>query len=72
VLTVIAKALREIRYYQQKVVDGTYIPPRAFQNLVKQISDQQSPGGKLRWEKDAIVALQSVTEDVMTMVFEMT
>jgi len=38
-ITVIA-ALHEIKYYQNKVIDGTFIPPRAFQKLVKQISDQ--------------------------------
>ena len=71
-------ALHEIKYYQNKVVDGTFILPRAFQKLVKQISDQYdvvSQDGvlrKYRWEKDAIFALQAVTEDVLTMIFEMT
>ncbi len=65
----VVKALREIKHYQERVVEGTFIPPRAFQKLVKQISDQH---GKLRWEKDAIFALQAVSEDVFTMVFEMT
>jgi histone H3/H4 len=72
-LTSVAKALREIKYYQQRVVEGSFIPPRAFQKLVKQISDEASTGGEpLRWESDAIFALQSVTEDVLTMIFEMT
>jgi histone H3/H4 len=69
----VVKALREIKYYQQKVVEGTFIPPRAFQKLIKQISDEASVGDeKLRWESDALFALQSVTEDVLTMIFEMT
>ena len=77
-LTTLVAALREIQYYQNKVVDGSFIPPRAFQKLVKQICDQydvQDKDGlvsKFRWEKDAIFALQAVTEDVLTMIFEMT
>ena len=76
-LTTVVASLREIKYYQNKVVDGTFIPPRAFQKLVKQISDQHdvvSQDGvliKYRWEKDAIFALQAVTKDVLTMIFEM-
>jgi len=65
----IVSAFCEIKHYQQRVVEGTFIPPRAFQKLVKQISYQH---GKFRWEKDAIVALQAVSENVLTMVFEMT
>ena len=77
-LTMVVVALHEIKYYQNKVVDGTFIPPRAFQKLVKQISNQHDvifQDGvltKYRWEKDAIFALQAVTEDVLTMIFEMT
>jgi len=77
-LTTVVVALHEIKYYQNKVVDGTFIPPRAFQKLVKQISNQHDvifQDGvltKYRWEKDAIFALQAVTEDVLTMIFEMT
>jgi len=33
-MTVVA-ALCEIKYYQNKVVDGTFISPHAFQKLVK-------------------------------------
>jgi len=76
-MTLVA-ALHEIKYYQNKVVEGTFIPPSTFQKLVKQISDQHEVRdkdglvGKFRWEKDAIFALQAVTEDVLTMIFEMT
>jgi len=63
------RAFREIKHYQERVVEETFIPPRAFQKLVKQISDQH---GKFRWEKDAIFALQAVSEDILTIVFEMT
>ena len=77
-LTTAAAALHEIKYYQNNVVEGTSIPPRAFQKLIKQISNQYDVRnkdgriGKLRWEKDAIFALHSMTEDVLTMIFEMT
>jgi len=77
-LTTVVAALCEIKYYQNKVVDETFIPPHAFQKLVKQTSDQHdivSQDGvltKYRWEKDAIFALPAVTEDVLTIIFEMT
>ena len=77
-LTTVVATLREIKYYQNKVVDGTFIPPHAFQKLVKQISDQHdvvsqdSVLTKYRWEKDAIFVLQAVTKDVLTMIFKMT
>jgi len=77
-LTTPVAALRKIKYYQNKVVEGIFIPPHAFQKLVKEISDKYDVRdkdghvGKFRWEKDAIFALQAVTEDVLTMIFEMT
>ena len=68
----VVTALREIKHYQQHVVEETFIPPRAFQKLIQQICDKNNPEMKLRCEKDAIFTLQAVTEDVLTMLFEMT
>jgi len=77
-LTTVVAALHEIKYYQNYVVEETFIPLHAFQKLIKEISDQydvqdkDGPMTKFRWGKDAIFALQAVTEDVLTMIFEMT
>ena len=77
-LLTIVTALHKIKFYQSNVVKRTFIPLHAFQKLVKQISNQYDVRnkdgriGKLRWEKDAIFALQAVSEDVLTMIFEMT
>jgi len=76
-MTVVA-TLHKIKYYQNHVVEGTFIPPHAFQKLIKEISNQYDVPDKdglvikFRWEKDAIFTLQAVTEDVLTMIFEMT
>ena len=36
-LIIVVTALHEIKYYQNKVVDVTFISPYAFQRLLKQI-----------------------------------
>ena len=77
-LTTVVAALHKIKYYQNYVAERTFIPLRAFQKITKEISDQydvqdkDGPMTKFRWGKDAIFALQAVTEDVLTMIFEMT
>jgi len=76
-LTMVVVALCEIKYYQNKVVDRTFMPPYTFQKLVKQISNQydivfgDSVLINYRWEKHTIFKLQAMTEDVLTMIFEM-
>ena len=76
-----AKALREIRYYQSAAMaESLLIPRRPFENLVREISHEikvdEGRGkyfqGEFRWEKDAMYALQTMTEDILLMVFEMT
>ena len=48
------------------------LPYRVFVKLVKEISSEASAVGlTLHWEKDAIVALQMMTEQVLVMIFEM-
>ena len=62
-LMTVVTALREIKYYQNHIVEGTFIPLCAFQKLIKEISDQYEVRDKarlvtkFRWEKDAIFAL---------------
>jgi len=48
-------------------------PFAPFVHLVKEICDDTGTVGKgLRWQRDALVALQLTTEDFLVMVFEMT
>ena len=72
-LIALAKALREIRYYQSAAMaEAHLIPSRAFERLVKEIGEEARTDNPLRWEKDAIFSLQEITEHVLVMVFEMT
>jgi histone H3/H4 len=43
-----------------------------FVRLVKEITADAPRGYGLRWQRDALVALQMATEDFLVMVFEMT
>ena len=70
-VTDVARALREIRYYQREST-GLVFPQSNFHWLVREIA--QEPRGnkpKLRWERDALFALQTMSEHVLTMFFEM-
>jgi len=70
-LMLLAKALREIRYYQSSVMaESLMIPAQSFKRVVQEICEKQHPG--LRWEKDAVYALQTCTEHILVMFFEMT
>jgi len=73
-LTLPAKALREIRYYQSSAMAETSLLPfKAFTRLVREIANEaKNVKDEHRWEKDALVCLQLFTEHVMVMVFEMT
>ena len=46
------------------------IPAQPFGRLVKEISDNIHAG--LRYQKDALYALQTCTEQILVMMFEMT
>jgi histone H3-like centromeric protein A len=43
-----------------------------FVRLVKEITMDAPRGNGLRWQRDALVALQLATEDFLVMIFEMT
>ena len=44
-----------------------------FVCVVRDITMEVAPGGmNLRWQRDALVALQFATEDFLVMIFEMT
>ena len=59
--------------------EALVLPHSRFVNLVKQVTEevlQEHRGNnhvlRLRYERDAIVALQMMAEHILTMVFEMT
>lgn len=65
--------MREIRYYQSEATAERFLLPQAaFVRLVKEICDRAAPHKNYRWQRDAIVALQLVAEQVLVMNFEMT
>ena len=71
---IVARALREIQYYQSEVMDGRrLISKHNFSCVVREIAcDMATKGSKLRFESDALVALQMATEHIMIMIFELT
>ena len=71
---IVARALREIRYYQSEVMDGRcLIGKHNFSRVVREIAcDMATKGSKLHFESDALVALQMATEHIMIMIFELT
>ena len=54
------------------MAEAQLIPVKPFQRLVKEVSDEVSTRNGLRWERDAVFALQECTEHVLVMLFEMT
>ena len=69
----LAKALWEIHYYQSAAMtEALLLPNHPFQCLVKDIDDEVWTASGLWWEGDAIYALQTCTEHVLVMIFEMT
>lgn len=64
---IVARALREIRHYQKG--GELLIPLQPFQRLVREIMGDHNPG--LSISKEALGALQSITETVMVQFFEM-
>jgi len=74
----LARALREIRYYQSAAMDESLmIPKKCFALLVREISEMittENLGSRekgLHWEADALTALQIMTEHVIVMLMEM-
>ena len=66
-----ARALREIRYYQKTALMLIHKLP--FLRIVRDIAQKCAPfGPQLRFTGEALAALQCVTEETMTMIFEMT
>lgn len=65
--------MREIRYYQSEATAEAFLLPQAaFVRLVKEICDQVASHKDYRWQRDAVVAMQLVAEQVLVMNFEMT
>jgi len=78
VILTIARALREIRHYQSEVMDDTFfIPMKRFRAVVQEVAADIKRGapshfeGEYRWEGDALICLQTMTEHVLLMVFEL-
>jgi len=80
---IVVRALREIRYWQSVyTAEMLCIPRSRFALLCHEIqqdvvlrANAGVPGsykGDFRWEKDALMALQLMTEHLLVMFFEMT
>jgi len=67
-------ALREIKYYQSAAMaEFLVLPKYSFMRVVKEISDQHSPGyHRFRWQSDALTCLQMATEHILVLYMEMT
>src|SRR5579859_5551149 len=75
------RALRGIKYYQASATAEMFLIPQvSFQRVVREI--QQGPAlvevlnsnvhCSFRWERDALVALQIMSEHILVLYFEMT
>jgi len=78
ILITVVAALCKIKYYQKCIIERTFISLHAFQKLIKEISNQYDVRDKDGFvtkfyrTKNAIFALQFMTKDILTMIFEMT
>src|SRR5437773_6522848 len=83
ILLIVVRALREIRYWQSSYTAEMWCIPRSrFMLLCHEIQQDMVlrasagvPGsfqGDFHWEKDALMALQLMTEHLLVMFFEMT
>ncbi|CAI4233094.1 unnamed protein product [Auanema sp. JU1783] len=61
-------ALKEIRKYQKTT--NLLIPRLSFQRVVREIANNMSTSHELRWQSDAISALQEAAETYLTLLFE--
>ena len=77
---ILARSLREIKFYQSAATAEDFMIRQApFQRVVREISQDVKanlPGGShfaggYRWERDAVFALQTMSEHILIMVFEM-
>jgi histone H3/H4 len=78
---IVARALREIKYYRSTITDtSTLLPKDAFMRLVQEVAQgikmengfRSSFDGDYRFERDALFALQTMAEHFLVMIFEMT
>ena len=74
----VAQALHEIHHYQSEAMDDMFfIPMKRFRAVVQEVAAEIKRGspshfvGEYRWESDALVCLQTMTEHVLLMVFEL-
>ena len=67
-ITVLVKALREIRRYQKSA--ELLIPKLPFQRVVREICAETMMRGDLKWKASAIAALQEATEAFLVSEFE--
>ena len=51
--------------------EALLLPNHPFQHLIKEIGDEAQTASGLRWEGDAIYALQTCMEHILVMIFEM-
>jgi histone H3/H4 len=82
-VNLIARALREIHYYQsEKVAESVFLPKKTFALLVKELLQEEekrrratamgpNPWPQMMIETDAVVALQLMSEHLLTDVFQM-
>jgi histone H3/H4 len=69
---IVARALYEIKKMQSNAMAEHFsIPQAAFVRLVREITTRNGMGSNLRFQRDALVALQMLAENTITMVFEM-
>ena len=53
------------------MAEALLLPNHPFQHLIKEIGDEAWTASGLWWDGDAIYALQTCTEHVLVMIFEM-
>jgi histone H3/H4 len=69
--------LHEIRFYQSNAAAESFmIPQKSFERLVRQVCEEVRLECRIydygvRWERDALIALQTMSEHVLTMSFEL-
>jgi histone H3/H4 len=64
-----SRAIEEIRRYQKLTID--LLPKLPFTRVIKSITERVSSGQvPMRWQAEAIVAIQQAAEDYMVHLFE--
>ena len=73
----VGRALHQIRFYQSNAAAESFmIPQKSFERLVRQVCEEVRLECRIydygvRWERDALIALQTMSEHVLTMSFEL-